>query len=166
MNVLRHAQGRGLEEYHSRLDFVMANLTGVNQERGRRATEMARAEVFERLRELGAVAAVVPFHGGYDEGFIEGISLKDAEGNALAVIHEDYYGNAEEPFKGAHDLAEALSQPVYDEYGGFAGQFEVEGRVIWDVSKATVSMEGSEAEESPEDVEGSEADWVPFEKEL
>jgi hypothetical protein len=25
------------------------------------------AEVFERLQELGAVAAVVPFHGGYDE---------------------------------------------------------------------------------------------------
>ena len=128
--------------------------------------EMTRAEVFERLRELGAVAAVVPFHGGNDEGFIEGITLKDAEGNAVAVIHEDYYGNAEEPFEGAHQLAEALSQPVYDEYGGFAGEFEVEGRVIWDVSGATVSMEGSEAEESPEDEEGSEADWVPFEKEL
>ena len=128
--------------------------------------EMTRAQVFERLRELGAVAAVVPFHGGYDEGFIEGITLEGAEGKAVAVIHEDYYGNAEEPFEGAHQLAEALSQPVYDEYGGFAGQFEVEGRVIWDVSKATVSMEGSEAEESPEDEEDAEADWVPFEKEI
>jgi hypothetical protein len=146
--------------------FVKASLIGVNQERRRRAMEMTRAEVFERLRELGAVAAVLPFHGGYDEGFIEGITLQGTEGNAIAVIHEDYYGNAEEPFEGAHRLAEALSQPVYDEYGSFAGQFEVEGRVIWDVSKATVSMEGSEAEESPEDEEGSEADWVPFEKEL
>ena len=69
-------------------------------------------------------------------------------------MYEDYYGNAEEPFEGAHRLAEALSQPVYDEYGGFAGEFEVEGRVIWDVSKATVSMEGSEDT------------WAPFEKEL
>ena len=129
--------------------------------------EMTRAEVFGRLRELGAVAAVVPFHGGYDEGFTEDITLKDAGGNPVAVIHEDYYGNAEEPFsKGANQLAEALSQPVYDEYGGFAGEFEVEGRVIWDVSEATVSMEGSEAWESPEDEEGSEADWVPFEKGL
>ena len=128
--------------------------------------EMTRAEVFERLQELGAVAALVPFHGGYDEGFIEGITLKDAGGNAVAVIHEDYYGTAEEPFEGAHRLAEALSQPIYDEYGGFAGQFEVEGRVIWDVSKATVSMEGSEAEESPEGEEGSGSDWVPFEREL
>src|SRR3712207_9216628 len=99
---------------------------------------MTRAEVFERLRGLGAVAAVVPFHGGYDEGFIEGITLKDAEGNEVAVIHEDYYGNADEPFEGAHRLAEALSQPVYDEYGGFAGQFEVEGRGIWDVSQAKI----------------------------
>jgi hypothetical protein len=82
-----------------------ANLVGANQERRRRAMEMTRAELFERLRELGAVAAVVPFHGGYDEGFIEGITLKDAEGNAVALIHEDYYGNAEEPFEGARQLA-------------------------------------------------------------
>ena len=121
--------------------------------------EMTRAEVFGRLRELGAVAAVVPFHGGYDEGFTEDITLKDAGGNPVAVIREDYYG-AEEPFVGAHRLAEALSQPVYDEYGGFAGEFEVEGRVIWDVPKAAVSMRGSEDEEGPE------ADWVPFEKGL
>ena len=109
--------------------------------------EMTREEVFGRLRELGAVAAVVPFNGGHDEGFIEGITLQDAQGDAVAVIHEDYYGDAKESFEGAHRLAEALSQPVYDEYGGFAGEFEVEGRVIWDVSKATVSMVGSEAEE-------------------
>jgi len=139
---------------------VKANLIGADQERRRRAMEMTRTEVFQQLRELGAVAAVVPFHGGNDEGFIEGITLKDADGNAVALIHEDYYGNTEEPFEGAHHLAEALSQPVYDEYGGFAGPFEVEGRVVWDVSKATVSMEGSEAEES------SEADWSPFEKDL
>ncbi len=122
--------------------------------------KMTRAEVFGRLRELGAVTAVVPFNGGHDEGFVEGVTLRGAEGSAVAVIHEDYYGEAEEPFEGAHRLAEALSRPVYDEYGGFAGEFEVEGRVVWDVSKATVTMEGSEAEE------GSEPDWVPFEKGL
>ncbi len=128
---------------------------------------MTRAEVFgRRLRELGAVAAVVPFHGGYDEGFIEGITLQDAEGNAVAVIHEDYYGDAEEPFERAQRLAEALSQPVYDEYGGFAGEFEVEGRVVWDVPKTTVTMVGSEAGEDSEVADGSDADWVPFEKEL
>ena len=122
--------------------------------------EMTRAEVFRRLRELGAVAAVVPFNGGHDEGFIEGITLRGAEGDAVAVIHEDYYGEAEEIFEGAHRLAEALSRPVYDEYGGFAGDFEVEGRVIWDVSRGTISMEGSET------LEGPETDWAPFEKGL
>ena len=130
--------------------------------------EMTRAEVFERLQELGAVTAVVPFHGGYDEGFIEGITLKGAEGNAIAVI-QDYYGSAEEqPFEGADHLAEALSEPIYEEYGSFAGDFEVEGRVIWDVSKGTVSMEGSEVEKDfeAEEESESEADWVPFEKEL
>ncbi len=42
----------------------------------------------------------------------------------------------------------------------------MEGRVVWDVPKATVSMVGSEAEEDPETDEGSEPDWVPFEKGL
>ena len=84
----------------------------------------------------------------------------------MAVIHEDYHGDAEEPFEGAHRLAEALSRPVYDEYGGFAGEFEVEGRVVWDVSKGTVGMEGFEAGEDSETGESSEDDWVPFEKGL
>ena len=121
--------------------------------------EMTRPDVFRRLQEMGAVSAVVPFHGGNDEGFTEGITLESADGNPVAVIHEDYYGN-EEPFEGAQDLAEALSRPVYDEYGGFDGDFEVEGRVIWDVAEGTISMEGSEA------VEGSGTDRVPFEKAL
>ncbi len=128
--------------------------------------EMTREEVFERLRELGAVAAVVPFNGGYDEGFVEGITLRGAEGSAVAVIHEDHYGDAEEPFEGAHRLAEALSQPVYDEYGGFAGEFEVEGRVVWDVPKVTVIMKGSEAGVDSEAGESSEDDWAPFERGL
>ncbi len=38
--------------------------------------KMTRAEVFGRLRELGAVAAVVPFNGSYDEGFVEGVTLR------------------------------------------------------------------------------------------
>ena len=128
--------------------------------------EMTRAEVFDRLGELGAVAAVVPFNGGYDEGFVEGITLRGAGGGEVAVIHEDHYGDAEEPFEGAHRLAEALSRPVYDEYGGFAGEFEVEGRVVWDVPKATVRMEGSEAGEDSEVAASSDDDWVPFEKGL
>ena len=101
----------------------------------------------------------MPFHGGNDEGFTEDITLENADGSPVAVIHEDYYGT-EEPFEGAQELAEALSRPVYDEYGGFAGDFEVEGRVIWDVSRGTISMEGSET------LEGSETDWAPFEKGL
>jgi len=139
---------------------------GVNQERRYGAVEMNRTEVFRRLRELGAVGAIVPFYGGNDEGFTEGITLKGAEGNTIVII-QDYYGSVEEePFEGADHLAEALSEPVYEEYGSFAGDFEVEGRVIWDVSKGTVSMEGSEVKKDFEAEEESEADWVPFEKEL
>ena len=121
--------------------------------------EMTRPDVFRRIREMGAARAVVPFHGGNDEGFTEDITLESADGSPVAVIDEDYYGT-EESFEGAQELAEALSRPVYDEYGGFAGDFEVEGRVIWDVSRGTISMEGSETAEC------SKTDWAPFEKGL
>ena len=73
------------------------------------------------------------------------------------------------PLLGPHGFSssrQALSQPVYDEYGGFAGEFEVEGRVVWDVPKGTVIMKGSEAGEDSEVADGSDADWVPFEKGL
>lgn len=51
-------------------------------------------------------------------------------------------------------LAAALAAPVYDEYSGFAGDFSVSGHVVWDAKKRTVKMDGSETE------------YVPFEKSL
>ncbi len=79
-----------------------ANVESGFWERRRRAMEMTRPGVFRRLREMGAVRAVVPFHGGNDEGFTEDITLENADGNPVAVIHEVYYGT-EEPFEGARD---------------------------------------------------------------
>lgn len=47
-----------------------------------------------------------------------------------------------------------MEGPIYEEYGGFAGDFSVSGRVTWDAETGTVSMSGEESE------------YVPFEKEF
>ena len=38
------------------------------------------------------------------------------------------------------ELADALSDPVFKEYGGFAGDFDVTGEVIWETEGETVKL--------------------------
>ncbi len=52
-----------------------------------------------------------------------------------------------------NELLAALEAPV-DDYGGFDGGFDVNGKVTWDVEKRTLTLSGEETE------------WVPFERVL
>lgn len=128
---------------------------------------MDNVEVFERLRERGAARAVVEFSGGNDEGGADGIVLYDGEGERIGEVDGHHSGGYWDPEKGRFvevsptpeqrvetELAEALEGPVYEEYGGFAGDFSVGGRVTWDAETGAVSMSGEESE------------YVPFDKEL
>jgi hypothetical protein len=45
---------------------------------------------------------------------------------------------------GLSKLRHDLEVPVYERYGSFAGDFEVYGKVIWDVVQGTVGMKGEE----------------------
>lgn len=47
-----------------------------------------------------------------------------------------------------------METPVYEEFGTFAGDFSVGGRVTWDAEERTVTMSGEESQ------------YVPFEKEF
>jgi hypothetical protein len=128
---------------------------------------MDNAEVFRRIREWGAARAVVEFSGGNDEGGADSIVLYDREGEMIGEVHGHYAGGHWDPEKGRFvevpptpeqrieaELAEALEGPVYEEYGGFAGDFSVSGRVTWDAQTGKVSMSGEESE------------YVPFDKEF
>lgn len=126
---------------------------------------MDNNEVFERLRERGAARAVVEFSGGNDEGGADGIVLYDAAGEAMGEVDDGPPGRRWNPEQGRFvevpitpeqrleaELAEALEAPVYEEFGSFAGDFSVGGRVTWDTQKRTVTMSGEESQ------------YVPFEK--
>lgn len=96
---------------------------------------MTRNEVFTELEKQGITCVTVLFSGGNDEGGCDGITATKADGTTIDLPEND-------------DLGEALVTPIYDKYYGFAGEFSVNGTLIWDVSSKTVKMSGDEYEYS------------------
>lgn len=92
---------------------------------------MTREETFEALEAAGAVAVTVEFAGGNDEGFAEDPITVDELGRARALHPR------------TDELARALQAPVYDEFGGFGGEFYVSGTLTWDVPSRRVTMDQS-----------------------
>ena len=120
--------------------------------------EPARAQLLKLLRERGARSALIVYEGGNDEGWITEFSYSSAPlgadpaawtGETLpdaTVVDIDAAIEA----KGGPDdeLFEAGEGVMADKWGGFAGEFEVEGRLIVDVDggrivrRDAVSVEG------------------------
>jgi hypothetical protein len=99
--------------------------------------KLDRAGAFATLTRLGADRAVVEFSGGNDEGGPDTITLFKGE-DALRTLPTWWQpGDAE---KDLVALSDALSDPVFEAYGTFAGDFDVTGEVIWDVPAKTVQM--------------------------
>jgi hypothetical protein len=104
-------------------------------------TGMTRPEVFAELASRGADRAVVEFSGGNDEGGPDSITLYKGESGVGGLSASAYAGadsTAEE--RADAELVASLSQPIYDAYGGFDGDFDVNGEVIWDAEEKTVQM--------------------------
>jgi hypothetical protein len=99
--------------------------------------KLDRPGVFAALKRLGADRAVVQFSGGNDEGGPDSITLLTGE-NVLRTLPTWWQGGEEDAQLIA--LSDALSAPVFEAYGTFAGDFEVSGEVIWDVAGRTVQM--------------------------
>lgn len=124
---------------------------------------MTRSEVFGKLRSMGIARAVVEFSGGGDEGGVDSITLEYQDGKSKEI--SEYYENTtwdssakkwvkpEGNPTEEESISVELSTPVYDKYHTFAGEFHVNGRVIWDVEKSKVTMEGQESVEEYEDFE-------------
>jgi len=115
---------------------------------------MSRPEVFAGLASRGADRAVVQFSGGNDEGGPDSIALYKGEEEICALSTWPSREEVEDAPADAR-LVDALSEPVFQEYGTFAGDFDVTGEVIWDVAERTVRM----VKDERADYEHSEA-WL------
>ena len=103
---------------------------------------MNNTEVFRLLRQRNVIKALVHFSGGNDEGDVESITLLVDAGQIDLEPH--YYGDDDsDPDK---HLAKLLAEPVWDRYGGFGGDFYVDGRVVYDVTAGTAKMHTTEQE--------------------
>jgi hypothetical protein len=101
---------------------------------------MTRTEVFAEITRRGADRAVVEFSGGNDEGGPDSITLfkDDAPIATLSAWLSEQDATPDQ--EAVARLVDALSDPVFEAYGTFAGDFDVTGEVIWDVGERTVQM--------------------------
>lgn len=114
--------------------------------------KMTREEAFTALEEMGAVKAMVYFSGGHDEGGADRIDIVLGDGERKEM-YEYSWGDHKQTDEELR-LAATLAEPVYDCYGGFAGEFSVSGTIEWSIPDRKVYMSGEEQ------------DWIPFDRRL
>jgi hypothetical protein len=98
---------------------------------------LAPDAVFAALERDGVQQAVVSFSGGNDEGGADEITF--LRGGGEPATNELMWTD------GREDFAEALSAPIYDQIGTFAGAFIVHGTVTWDVAARRITLRDARA---------------------
>ena len=108
-----------------------------------------RNEIFEKLELRKVTSVSVAFSGGDDEGYCEEIILIHGDGSA-STLSEPYisttYDSVKQQWVYSRELtddevlAESLCKPIYDEFGSFAGDFSVDGHLIWNVKEKTAIL--------------------------
>src|SRR5688572_4290208 len=141
MSWLRRIFGGGDGE--SRPRRAHGSRTGPIYGHGDVPLEPAKAELLALLRERGARSAVIVYEGGNDEGWMTSFEYSAA---ALGAEPQDWAGaglpeaqavdidGAMDASGGPDDALFAAAEAVMcDKWGSFAGEFEVEGRLVIDV---------------------------------
>lgn len=109
---------------------------------------MDKEAVFSKLEEIGAAKVVVCFSGGHDSGGADFVRITLGDGSSKDIY--EWTREEGEQTEAETELAKILSEPVYEQYGSFCGEFSVQGEIIYDLADRTVVMEGSESVESYE----------------
>jgi hypothetical protein len=135
------------------------------------------------LRSLGVATVLIHFSGGNDSGGADSTEALDASGNPVAIPESNAYQQTEfndrtrtweptgwkvresKPTGGWEDrpataeeirwanLARVLEAPIYERWGSFAGEFDVDGTLTWDVAAGTHKLKGSESVSTWQDFE-------------
>ena len=117
---------------------------------------MDTQEAMRVLKGRGVYEVVIPFEGGNDEGFTHDAELYDAAKQKIGAIKEFWRGYTYDPRTRTSSridpssedeaLYETLVQPINERYGSFAGEFHVQGDLVWDVARGTSEFRGTYSE--------------------
>jgi hypothetical protein len=94
-------------------------------------------KMFKILESKGIDQIDVVFSGGNDSGSIENF--------VVHVYSEEKEMKEDEINKINPDLSDVLSSVVYNDYGSFAGDYDVSGKYVFSVKDKTVKKECSES---------------------
>jgi hypothetical protein len=128
---------------------------------------LTKPEVLAELKNRGIAKVAIDFSGGNDEGGPESTVATRADGEAVALPERAYVGftlnrdtrqwEAAREFEGqaARDqaLMVALEGPIHDHWGGFAGEFSVQGTLTWTTATGEAKLVYSESVQHYEDHE-------------
>jgi hypothetical protein len=92
-----------------------------------------KVQALQMLKTLNCTKVVIQYYGGNDEGHIQSITFHKEDGTEERVDEE--YND---------EFHQVLCSPIYDKYGSFAGEFNVDGTLTWDVKAGTITDEGDE----------------------
>ena len=143
----------------------------------------AKPALLAALRERGARSALVGYDGGHDEGGVTSILVSRAplEGDPAAwteptlpdaeTIDVEAYWNADDrdspSYRELAALYEAAEAVVCDKWGSFAGEFDVEGRLVVDVDSGRIARhdavwvsEEDDEEDFDDDEDFDEDAWI------
>jgi hypothetical protein len=104
---------------------------------------LSRQAIWDELERRGATAAMVSFSGKAGRGgSITTITIDRVDGQGPQTVQ----------WWDRDELAYALEGPVWDRFGGFAGQPSVRGMVRWTVADQLVVITGQRGDQGFEEV--------------
>lgn len=105
----------------------------------RKSDRAEKSEVFEFIKRKGGDKAVVYYSGGNDEGGVDRIVILKGD-KMVCRLQESCFENPSSEDR----FLNRLTAPVYDRYDDFAGEFYVDGEVVWDINSKTCKNEANE----------------------
>jgi hypothetical protein len=96
-----------------------------------------KAQAFDLLVSLKVKKVEIKYQGGNDEGYVGGIAFHTNDGNTEKVEEDS-----------CDEFHKALCSPLYEAYGNFDGDFQVDGTLTWvvgeDITNRTITNTGEE----------------------
>lgn len=121
-----------------------------------------KKKVFDRLAADGFTGVTCHFSGGNDDGGVDSYEFYTADRDgpipvddhpAWTTAHAGYvfddqtgrYVKSDDTELNAlAEFRDLVERPIYEQFYTFAGDFYVNGTLVWDVTNRTVEMQGEE----------------------